>query len=75
MTQQRKVEDYMKIIYMLQRRGPVRGAYIAKELHVKKPTVSVSLKELEKEGYLRKLEDHSVISFAIAKPFGVRTTE
>ena len=50
----------MRTIYSLQRKGAVRGAYIARELNISKPTVSVSLKELEKEGYLVRLEDHSV---------------
>lgn len=41
----------MKTIYLLQKNGPVRGAYIAQQLNVNKATVSVSLKELEQEGY------------------------
>ena len=61
MTQQRKLEDYLKTIYLLQRKGTVRGADIAEELNVKRPTVSVSLKELEQEGYLVRLRDRSVI--------------
>ena len=61
MTQQRKLEDYLKTIYLLQRKGTVRGADIAEELNVKRPTVSVSLKELEQEGYLIRLKDRSVI--------------
>lgn len=51
----------MRTIYSLQRKGAVRGAYIARELNKTKPTVSVSLRELEKEGYLVRLEDHSVV--------------
>ena len=47
-----KVEDYMKTIYHLREEGVVRGAYIARELGVTKPTVSVSLKEMEEAGYL-----------------------
>ncbi len=50
----------MKTIYLLRRNGIVRGADIARELNVSKPTVSVSLKELEQEGYLLRLEDRSV---------------
>ena len=61
MTRQRKLEDYLKTIYLLQRKGTVRGADIAEELNVKRPTVSVSLKELEQEGYLIRLKDRSVI--------------
>ena len=50
----------MKTIYLLQKRGPVRGAYIAQQLNVNKETVSVSLKELEQEGYCFRLKDRSV---------------
>lgn len=50
----------MKTIYLLQKRGPVRGAYIARQLNVSKATVSVSLKELEQEGYCFRLKDRSV---------------
>ena len=53
MKQRKTVEDYLKAAYLLQKQnGSVRGADIAAELHVSRPTVSVSLKELEKEGYL-----------------------
>lgn len=58
--QRRKVEDYMKTIYCLSQQGPVHGADIAKELTVSRPTVCVSLKTLEKEGYLTRCSDHSV---------------
>lgn len=61
MTQQRKLEDYLKMIYLLQRKGTVCGADIAEELNVKRTTVSVSLKELEQEGDLIRLGDRSVI--------------
>ena len=58
----RKNEDCMKIICpSLRTKGVARGADIAAKLAVKRPTVSVSLDTLCKEGYLRKLEDRSVI--------------
>lgn len=60
LIQRRKVEDYMKTIFILQKEGPVRGAYIAEQLNVNKATVSVSLKELEREGYCFRLKDRSV---------------
>ena len=60
MTRQRKLEDYMKTIYLLQRRGVARGADIARELNVSRPTVCKSLQELEREGYLSRLTDRSV---------------
>ncbi len=47
MTQQRKPEDYLKTIYLLQRKGTVRGADITEERKVKRPTFFVSLKKLE----------------------------
>ena len=54
MKQRKTVEDYLKAVYLLQKQnGSVRGADIAEELHVSRPTVSVSLKELEKEGLLQ----------------------
>lgn len=59
-TQQRKLEDYMRTIYLLRRKGPVRGADIAIELEVTRPTVSISLKALEQEGYLTRNQDRSV---------------
>ena len=52
MEHNQKVEDYMRIIYRLRENGLVRGAYIARELGVTKPTVSVALKEMEAAGYL-----------------------
>ena len=43
MERNQKVEDYMRTIYRLQENGLVRGAYVARELGVSKPTVSVAL--------------------------------
>ena len=56
-----KVENYMKTIYLLQKKGSVRGADLAEELGVARATVSVSLKTLEQDGYLRRLTDHTVV--------------
>lgn len=61
MGNNQKVEDYMKTIYRLREKGLVRGAYIARELGVTKPTVSVSLKEMEEAGYLTIQPDRTVI--------------
>ena len=61
MGNNQKVEDYMKTIYRLREEGVVRGAYIARELGVTKPTVSVSLKEMEEAGYLTILPDRTVV--------------
>ena len=50
----------MKAIYLLRRDGVVRGSYIAKLLGVTKPTVSVSLKEMADDGYIRILDNRSI---------------
>ena len=60
MERNQKVEDYMRIIYRLRENGLVRGAYIARELGVTKPTVSVALKEMEAAGYLAIQPDRTV---------------
>ena len=60
MEHNQKVEDYMRIIYRLRGNGLVRGAYIARELGVSKPTVSVALKEMEAAGYLAIRPDRTV---------------
>lgn len=60
MEHNQKVEDYMRIIYRLRENGLVRGAYIARELGVSKPTVSVALKEMEAAGYLDIQPDRTV---------------
>ncbi len=52
MKQQRTTENYLKTIYLLSKRNEVRGTDIAEYLGVSRPTVSVSLKSLEREGYL-----------------------
>ena len=58
----RKVEDYLKTIYMLhQTKGIARGADIADKFGVKRSTVSVGLDELCRDGFIEKLPDHSVI--------------
>lgn len=61
MKQRKTVEDYLKTIYLLHRQnGCVRGVDIAVRLRVSRPTVSISLKELEQEGYLFLDEAHEV---------------
>ena len=70
-----KVEDYMKTIYRLREEGVVRGAYIARELGVTKPTVSVSLKEMEEAGYLTILPDRTVILTQKGEEIAARVVE
>ncbi len=52
MKQQRTTENYLKVIYLLSKMGEVHGTDIADRLGVTRPTVSVSLKALEREGFL-----------------------
>lgn len=56
-----KIEDYVKTIYILQKTKPVRAMDIVKRLKVSKPTVSISLKELENGGFLYVQSDHVII--------------
>lgn len=60
MEQNQKVEDYMRVICRLRENGAVRGAYIARELGVTKPTVSVALREMETAGFLVIQPDRTV---------------
>ena len=60
MERNQKVEDYMRTIYRLRKNGLVRGAYIARELGVSKPTVSVALREMEAAGYLNVRHDRTI---------------
>lgn len=52
MKQKKSTEDYLKTIYLLSRQGGVHGAAIAELLRVSRPTVSVALKALIREGYV-----------------------
>ena len=60
MKQRKTTENYLKAIYLLSKTGDVHGTNIAEYLGVTKPTVSVSLKSLESEGYLSLERDKSV---------------
>lgn len=55
-----KTQDYVRTIYVLQKQKTVRAMDIVKRLNVSKPTVSISLKELEKDGYLYVRNDHAI---------------
>lgn len=52
MKLKRVTEDYLKTIYILSLKGEVHATRLAEEFGVSKPTVSVSLKSLEKDGYI-----------------------
>lgn len=60
MKQKKTVEDYLKTIYVLSRKKDVHGADIAKAIGVSRPTVCVSLKALEEEGYILMDDVHEV---------------
>ena len=53
-------EDYLKLTYTLSRKGEVRGADLADELDVKRPTVCVYLKRLVDIGDIVMDEHHCV---------------
>lgn len=56
-----KTENYLKVIYRLQRmHGDVRGVEIADELNVSRPTVSIAIKDLEKSGLIKTNYDSSI---------------
>ena len=60
MKQKKTIEDYLKTVYMLSRKGDVHGVNIAEALGVSRPTVSVSLRSLEEGGYLYLAADKTV---------------
>lgn len=60
MDRNKRVEDYMKIIYRHRENSLVRSVDIARELGVSKPTVSVALKKMEASGLLIFHQDMSI---------------
>ena len=58
MTERR--ENYLKLIYELSKTGEVRGADLATELNVKRPTVCVYLKRLVEYGDITMDATHTV---------------
>ncbi len=54
-------EDYLEIILILQNKGiKVRSVDIATEMNVSKASVSVAMKNLQKEGFIIKDDDHLI---------------
>lgn len=53
-------EDYLKLIYTLSQKGEVRGADLADELNIKRPTVCVYLKRLVENGDITMDRHHCV---------------
>ena len=60
MKLKRVTEDYLKTIYILSLKGEVHATRLAEELGVSKPTVSVSLKSLEKDGCIIRDENRAI---------------
>ena len=60
MALRRTTENYLKTIYLLSQRKEVRGAYIAEELGISRPTVSVTLKAMEKDGGMDKSRGYNL---------------
>ena len=69
MKARKTTEDYLKTIYMLSRQQEVHACMLARHLGVSRPTVSVSLKRLAREGYLR-VDSRNVITLT---PAGLET--
>ena len=62
MVGKEKMENYLKTILKIQNTyGSVRGIDISRELDVSKPTVSVAVHELEKEGYVNCISSSNII--------------
>lgn len=60
MKERKSTEDYLKVIYILSKTQEVRACSIAQELNLSRPTVSVTLKRLAKEGYVT-ISDTNII--------------
>lgn len=54
-------EMYLETILILSEKGAVRSIDIANEMGFSRPTVSVSVHNLDKEGYIRIKDDGSII--------------
>lgn len=56
------VEGYLEVIYMMSVEGqPVIGARLAESLHVSRPTVTMTLKRMVRDGFI-KLNEHKEIT-------------
>lgn len=72
MRGQRATEDYLKTIYILSMHQEVHACMIAQELRLSRPTVSVFLRRLEADGFLRICQNKVIVltdkGLKIAKP-------
>ncbi len=55
-----RLEDYLRRIYSLSRRRPVRAAELARDLGVSRATVCVFIKQLQEEDYVSVGEHHII---------------
>lgn len=72
MALRQTAEDYLKTIYILSTKDEVIGAFIADELGISRPTVCVTLRALEKDGYLTMDSTHAVHLTDEGKRIGMR---
>ena len=71
MTIRESAEMYLETILVLSKKGPVRSIDIAKEMNFSRPSVSVTVHNLEKEKYL-KISESGFISL---EPKGLEIAE
>jgi Mn-dependent DtxR family transcriptional regulator len=52
---------YLETILVLSKKGPVRSIDIANEMEFSRPTISIAIHNLQKEGYLKIAEDGTIL--------------
>ena len=57
---EQRAKEYLLTIYTLQLDGPVRAAYVAREMNLSKASVSNAMKALAADGYLSVDEDRAI---------------
>ncbi len=70
-----RAEDYLKYIYILSKTQSVRGTRLAEMLGVSKPTVSVALKTLERDGYICMNEEREIFLTEVGRKIAAHTYE
>lgn len=76
MKRRKTVEDYLKTIYIIsEKKGYVCGADVAAELHVSRPTVCVSLRGLEQEGYITMNASREILLTDLGRTIALETFE
>ena len=72
---EQKTKEYLTAVYLLSASGPVRGAYVARELKLSRPTVSVSLQMLAEAGYLSMDDEHLIHLTEVVKAYSSDTIQ